>query len=128
MFETLEFYSGKETNFEAIARVLSGFGYRRCEALGAEGEFSIRGSIVDIFPVHFSLPVRIELNHDRVESIYTYDPQTGQRLEPHRMLMVLPVKSGTRHGKHARPKEFLSVEAYEAPLDPFVDIEPGDLV
>jgi len=28
----------------------------------------------------------------------------------------------------SRPREFLSPEAYEAPMDPFVDIELGDLV
>ena len=128
MFETLEFYSGKEIHFDALARNLAGFGYRRCDAIGAEGEFSIRGGVVDIFPAHFSLPIRFELTHDRVETIYTYDPRTGQRLEPHRMVMVLPLKSGTRHGKHLRPKEFLSPQGYQAPLDPFVDIEPGDLV
>ncbi len=128
MFETLEFYSGKQIQFETIARTLIGFGYRRCELPAVEGDFGIRGSIVDIFPTHFSLPVRMELNHDLVESIYTYDPQTGQRLEPHQMLMILPIKSGSHQGKHVRPKEFLSVQGYEAPLDPFVDIEPGDLV
>ncbi len=128
MFEALEFYSGKEVQFETLAGRLVGFGYRRQESLGAEGEFSIRGSIVDIFPTHFSLPVRLELNNDHVESIYTYDPQTGQRLEPHQMLIILPVSHSFHHSKHARPKEFMSVEAYEAPLDPFVDIEPGDLV
>ena len=128
MFETLEFYSGKEIDFDSLSQRLTSFGYRRLEAVSAEGEFAIRGSIVDIFPSHFSLPVRLELCNEHVESIYTYDPVTGQRLEPHRMLMVLPQKSAKPHGKHFRPREFLSVEGYEAPLDPFVDIEPGDLV
>ncbi len=128
MFETLEFYSGKEIHFDTLSRRLVELGYTRLDAVGAEGEFSVRGSVVDVFPVHFSLPVRLELDHERIESIYTFDPQTGERLEPHRMVIVLPVKGGVHHGKHHRAKEFLSVEGYDEPMDPFVDIEPGDLV
>ncbi len=113
MFETLEFYSGKEIHFDSLTKRLFDFGYQRQDQVSAQGEFAVRGSIVDIFPVHFTLPVRLELIHETVESIHTFDPATGKRLEPHRMVILIPVK-GT-----------LGVQA---PLDPFVDIEIGDVV
>jgi transcription-repair coupling factor (superfamily II helicase) len=122
MFETLEFYSGKEIDFENLSRKLVDFGYARQSQISDRGEFAVRGAIIDIFPPHFSLPARIELLHETVESIHTFDPQTGKKLEPHRMVVILPIKEGVRAGT----KEPL--DAYEIPIDPFVDIEIGDLV
>ncbi len=113
MFETLEFYAGKEIQFSSLAKRLVSFGYRRQDQVSVRGEFAIRGSIVDIFPVHFSLPVRIELSDEIVENIHTFDVATGRRLEPHRMVILLPAKEG---------------KGLKAPLDPFVDIEIGDFV
>ncbi len=115
MFETLEFYTGKEIELDSIARRLSDLGYHRQSQVGARNDFAIRGGVVDIFPTHFSLPVRIELSQDTVESIHTFDPESGNRLEPHRMLVVLPLK----------PRRSLT---HETPVDPFVDIQVGDLV
>ncbi len=129
MFETLEFYSGKQIDFDSLSKRLSEFGYQRHQMVSAQAEYSIRGGVIDVFPLHFSMPVRLELSNETVESIHTFDPATGQRLEPHRMVVLLPVKEG-RAIKAPRWHKQLSEkqEEYESPLDPFVDIEPGDLV
>ncbi len=130
MFETLEFYAGKEVHFDSLAKRLFGFGYSRQDSVEARGEFSIRGGVVDIFPLHFSLPVRIELSNDTVENIHTFDPASGERLEAHRMVVVLPLREGKglRASGKQHFKSFFREEAYETPIDPFVDIEPGDFV
>jgi nitrogen fixation/metabolism regulation signal transduction histidine kinase len=62
MFPTIEFYSGKEIDFEGLAERLVGFGYSRVAQVGNVGDFSIRGGIIDVFPVNFALPVRMELD------------------------------------------------------------------
>ncbi len=129
MFEILEFYVGKDLELDALARKLVSFGYTRQTQVQSQGEFSIRGGVVDVFPLHFSLPTRLELSHETVESIHTFDPTTGTRLEPHRMVIVLPVKEGrvpktrawAEHLGHADPE-------LASPIDPFVDIETGDIV
>src|SRR3989338_2574543 len=126
MFETLEFYLGKELHFDSLAKRLFEFGYQRQQQVSSQGEFSIRGSIVDIFPLHFSMPVRLELSHETIESIHTFDHATGQRLEPHRMVILLPVKDGRTIKTHHWHRQLTG--EYETPLDPFVDIESGDLV
>ncbi len=129
MFETLEFYSGKQIHFDSLTKRLFEFGYRRQQQVNTQGDFSVRGNVVDIFPLHFSMPVRLELADETVENIHTFDPSTGKRLEPHRMVMLLPVKQG-RAAKTPHWHQQLSKknEDYESPLDPFVDIEIGDLV
>ena len=126
MFQTLEFYSGKEVQFDSLAKRLFEFGYQRQQQVSSQGEYSIRGSIVDIFPLHFAMPVRLELSHETVESIHTFDPASGQRLEPHRMVILLPIKEGRTVKTHHWHRQLTG--EYETPLDPFVDIEIGDLI
>lgn len=128
MFETLEFYSGKELHFDSLAKRLFEFGYQRQQQVGSQGEFSIRGSVVDIFPLHFSMPVRMELSHETIESIHTFDSATGQRLESHRMVILLPIKGSRAIKTHQWHKQLTGTAEYEIPLDPFVDIDTGDLV
>src|SRR3989338_10807593 len=128
MFETLEFYLGKELHFDSLAKRLFEFGYQRQQQVSAQGEFSIRGSVVDIFPLHFSMPVRLELSHETIENIHTFDPATGQRLEPHRMVILLPIKEGRVVKTRSWHKQLTGASDYETPLDPFVDIDQGDLV
>ncbi|MBI4353387.1 MAG: transcription-repair coupling factor [Candidatus Omnitrophica bacterium] len=130
MLETLEFYVGKEVDFGELAERLTAFGYRRQERISEPLEFSVRGGIVDIFPHHYSLPVRIEFSHETVEKIHTFDPCGGTALEPHAMVMVLPVKTEAKAPRRIpkRPEVPPLLGDFQKPVDPFVDMEPGDLV
>ncbi len=120
-FEILEFYAGKAVSFGAIAKRLTQFGYARQAQVSAPGEFAIRGSIVDIFPLYFSFPVRLELADETVESIFNFDPATGHKMQEHSMVMIVPIKEGQR------PKGLRTIwDPEAAPMDPFVDIEAGD--
>ncbi len=125
MFETLDFYVGKSSPFDALLKRLDEFGYARREKVSEPGEFSLRGGVLDIFPAHFSLPVRLDFSDETVEGIHGFDPETGRPLDPHRMVIVTPSR-GSRKQKH--PSGLQSLLAYESPVDPFVDIEPGDPV
>ncbi len=55
-----------------IAKLLK-LGYSREELVAAKGQFSVRGGIIDIFPVEMNMPYRIELFGDEVDSIRTFD-------------------------------------------------------
>lgn len=48
-------------------------GYDRVRKIESKGQFSLRGSIIDIFPPDFSNPVRIEFFDDEVDSIRIFD-------------------------------------------------------
>jgi len=127
MFETLDFYPGKIIPFEALLKRLDDFGYVRRERVSEPGEFSLRGGVLDIFPSYFALPVRLDFSNESLESIHGFDPATGRRLDPHRMVVVTPVRKHSHvRARHAAPLHHLL--AYESPMDPFVDIEPGDRV
>ena len=51
-------------------------GYESVELVSTRGEFTIRGSVIDIFPINSSRPIRINLDGDIVESIRTFNEET----------------------------------------------------
>jgi transcription-repair coupling factor (superfamily II helicase) len=51
-------------------------GYVREDPIGAIGEFSMRGGILDVWPPGYDAPLRIEFFGDTVDSIREFDPET----------------------------------------------------
>jgi transcription-repair coupling factor len=41
-----------------------------------KGQFSVRGEVIDVFPVALSSPVRLNFNNDKVESVKYFDPES----------------------------------------------------
>ena len=66
--------SGESLKTEEMKEALSGLGYERVGQVDGMGQFSVRGGIIDIFPLTEELPVRIELWGDEVDSIRSFDP------------------------------------------------------
>jgi transcription-repair coupling factor (superfamily II helicase) len=56
-------------------------GFNFCDIIQSKGEVSIRGDIVDIFPINLPNPVRISLDIDQVESIRYFDIYTQKSFE-----------------------------------------------
>lgn len=61
---------------EELLDKLHACGYRREDPVGAVGEFSMRGGIIDAWPPGASAPARIEFFGDSVDSIREFDPDT----------------------------------------------------
>lgn len=74
---------------ELTARLVAG-GYERCEMVEGQAQFSVRGSVVDIFPVSESEPVRIELWGDEIDSIAHFDTATQRRSEAIESIRIFP--------------------------------------
>ena len=56
-------------------------GYKRVDMVTAAGEFSVRGGIIDIYPLTETYPVRIELFGDEVDSLRYFDVADQRSLE-----------------------------------------------
>ena len=56
-------------------------GYKRCSTVANVGEFSMRGSIFDIFPKEVEHPVRIEFFDDEIDTIRTFDVDSQRSIE-----------------------------------------------
>jgi transcription-repair coupling factor (superfamily II helicase) len=61
---------------EELIDKLVASGYVREDPIGAVGEFSMRGGIMDVWPPGHDAPVRIEFFGDTVDSIREFDPET----------------------------------------------------
>ena len=120
MFKSLKLYTGQNIELEYLNSTLVDFGYKRQEQVLSEGDFARRGSIIDIFPVSFELPIRIELDNEKIAAVKTFNPDTGEPLWPHNIVIILPFKKAS--GSKA------AVFSEEFPLDNFVDLKVGDLV
>jgi transcription-repair coupling factor (superfamily II helicase) len=66
----------QKINMHDLRLQLDASGYRAVEQVMEHGEFSIRGSIVDLYPMGSKHPYRLDFFDDEVDSIRLFDPQT----------------------------------------------------
>ncbi len=81
MQRTLRLKASDSYDRKALAAALNEMGYVRCEQVDATCQYSIRGSIFDIFPAQSELPLRIEFWGDEIDSMALFEPETQRRTE-----------------------------------------------
>ena len=70
--KSTKFEIGKNYNFAWLSKLLLNYGYRKVDMVGSEGEFSIRGDIVDVFNLGDQIPTRLSFFDDQLEEIYNF--------------------------------------------------------
>lgn len=85
---------GAHLSREDILTRLAQLGYEHVQQVECRGEFSVRGGIVDVFPVNTVRPLRIELFGDDVDSLREFDVDTQRSLCNISMGQVLPLAGG----------------------------------
>ncbi len=83
---------GDEINLDTIRTQFVRSGYRNVGQVFEHGEFAIRGSILDIFPMGCKLPFRIELFDNEIETIRTFDSTTQRSINEVNSIHLLPAK------------------------------------
>ncbi|WP_119342841.1 transcription-repair coupling factor [Facilibium subflavum] len=83
---------GEHIDLTDKRRLLELAGYQCVNQVLARGEFSIRGSILDIFPMGSDDAFRIDLFDDEVDSIRTFDPETQKSLQTVKAIHILPTQ------------------------------------
>jgi transcription-repair coupling factor (superfamily II helicase) len=81
-----------ELNINSLREQLTMSGYYPVSEVFTHGEFSIRGSIIDIFPMGNPFPYRIDLLDNEVESIRIFDPNTQRSHEKINRIELLPAR------------------------------------
>lgn len=81
---------GEVLDVAHLAQELQQMGYERQQMLAKPGEFSIRGSIVDVYPLDQDYPCRIEFFDDEVDSIRYFDVETQRSKEKITELKLSP--------------------------------------
>jgi transcription-repair coupling factor (superfamily II helicase) len=83
---------GEELDLEAFRLRLAAAGYASVPQVGAPGEFAIRGSLFDVFPMGSEGPLRIDLLDRQVDSIRDFDAETQRSGERRDRLDLLPAR------------------------------------
>lgn len=84
-------HSGAQLIREQLIDELVGFGYERVDQVDTIGQFSVRGGIIDIFPINNKVPIRLELFGDEVDSLREFDIGTQRSLSSVAHADILPL-------------------------------------
>ena len=82
----------QKLNLEALRHQCAQAGYHHVSQVISPGEFSVRGGLVDLFPMGSVFPFRIDLFDDEIESIRTFDVDTQRSLYPVPEIRLLPAR------------------------------------
>ena len=80
---------GETLNIDAFRQQLEAAGYRHVTQVYEHGEYSSRGSLIDLYPMGSSKPVRIDLFDEEIDSLRTFnteDQLTADHLESFELL------------------------------------------
>src|SRR5450830_1377032 len=83
---------GQILDTEALRRQCAEAGYHHVSQVISHGEFSVRGGLVDLFPMGSALPYRLDLFDNEIESIRTFDVDTQRSLYPVPEIRLLPAR------------------------------------
>ncbi len=89
---SMNFAVGDSIELGSLRLQLENAGYRNVDAVFEHGEFALRGSIIDIFPMGSHSPYRIELFDDEIESLRSFDPDTQISRDRIDLIELLPGK------------------------------------
>jgi len=83
---------GQKLDLEALRLQCAEAGYHHVNQVMSPGEFSLRGGLIDLFPMGSALPYRLDLFDDEIETIRTFDVDTQRSLFPVGEIRLLPAR------------------------------------
>jgi transcription-repair coupling factor (superfamily II helicase) len=89
---TIAMAVGQRFEISGERRQLESAGYLAVETVTSRGEFAVRGSLMDIFPMGSDAPLRIDLMDDEIESLRTFDPDSQRTIEKVDRFELLPAR------------------------------------
>ncbi|HBD32027.1 MAG TPA: transcription-repair coupling factor, partial [Cupriavidus sp.] len=87
---TFFFKQGAKLDEAALKAQFTLAGYEHVSAVMRPGEYSVRGGLIDLYPMGSALPYRIDLFGDEIETIRAFDPDSQRSLYPVKEVRLLP--------------------------------------
>ncbi len=84
--------AGQTFSMRRVSEQLARAGYQLVGQVSAPGEFALRGSLFDVFPMGYAQPLRIDLFDEVIDSIRHFDPDTQRSLDKLQRLRLLPAR------------------------------------
>ncbi|WP_327392576.1 CarD family transcriptional regulator, partial [Pseudomonas savastanoi] len=119
---------GQKLDVEAMRTRLEASGYRYVDTVYEHGEFTVRGALIDLFPMGSKLPFRIDLFDDEIETLRTFDPDTQRSIDKVESVRLLPAREFPLQKEEvtrfkARFRERFDVDFRRSPI--FQDLSSG---
>jgi len=89
---SLSLRTGQTLPRDAFIDSLAASGYYRVPQVGEHGEFAVRGSLIDVFPMGSTKPIRIDFFDDDIESLRHFSPETQLSGDVVTSVDVLPAR------------------------------------
>jgi transcription-repair coupling factor (superfamily II helicase) len=83
---------GERLDAEKLKAQMATAGYAHVTQVVSPGEYSVRGGLIDLFPMGSPLPYRLDLFGDEIESIKTFDVDSQRTLYPVPEIRLLPAR------------------------------------
>ncbi|NHZ80389.1 transcription-repair coupling factor [Massilia sp. CCM 8695] len=87
---TFFFKQGEKLDETRLKAQLTLAGYTHNSQVMSPGEYSVRGGLIDLFPMGSALPYRLDLFGDEIETIRTFDADTQRSIFPVKEVRLLP--------------------------------------
>ena len=88
---------GDSLDINALRARLERSGYSYVSQVLEHGEFAVRGSLIDLYPMGHAQPYRIDLFDNEIESIRDFDPETQLSANKHQEIRLLPAREFPMH-------------------------------
>ncbi len=83
---------GETLDIAGLRSQLTLAGYSHVTQVFSPGEFSVRGGLIDLFPMGSPLPYRIDLMDNEIDTIRTFDVDTQRSIYPVKEIRLLPAR------------------------------------
>ena len=88
--QSLVLNKGQKLDLATLRLQLVQAGYRLVDQVMEHGEFSVRGSLLDLYPMGSQLPYRIDFFDDEIDGLRTFDPENQRTLTQVPSIELLP--------------------------------------
>jgi len=89
---SFDFKQGQVLDVQAQRLILDAAGYQNTDTVSERGQYTVRGSVMDIYPMGAELPVRVDLFDDEIDTLRSFDPESQRTIEKIAHLQLLPAK------------------------------------
>ena len=87
---TFHFKVKQQLDEAELRQQLTLAGYQHVTQVVSPGEYAVRGGLIDLFPMGASMPFRVDLWDQEIDSIRTFDPDSQRSLYPVPEVRLLP--------------------------------------
>lgn len=120
--------TGQTLDVEQFRGNLQRSGYNNVETVYEHGEFALRGSLLDVYPMGSELPFRIDLLDQQIDSLRTFEPESQRTVAKVSAINLLPAREYPLEKSAVRRFQLNWYESFDVDHDQcptYLDVSAG---